>query len=365
MNQGINFEMSLEVRASAPGRVNLIGEHTDYNHGFVLPTSIPQTTHVTLKKRNDRSVEAISCQASDENRISYLLGEESPSSSWGTYLQGITKILSTTGYSLSGFEAKITSTVPIGSGLSSSAALEVSIIRGLRELFSLSLSDVEIARICQRVENEFVGARVGIMDPMACSLAGTGQALFLDTQNLSYRQVQLPEAMELIVINSGVAHRNVGGGYNERRNQCEEACSRLGIQSLRELTITDLPRLQILPSILVRRARHVITENDRVIQTVTALESGDLEKIGRLFQQSHLSMRDDYEVSIPEIDLLVELACSTPHVYGARLTGGGFGGSIVALAQKEKGLEAARQIARRYEESSYCKPTVLVPLESV
>jgi len=357
--------MSLEVKASAPGRVNLIGEHTDYNHGFVLPTSIPQTTHVTLKKRNDRRVEATSCQVNDENRISYLLGEEIPSSSWGTYLQGITQILSATGFSLSGFEAKITSTVPMGSGLSSSAALEVSIIRGLRELFELSLTDVEIAQICQRIENEFVGARVGIMDPMACSLAGTGQALFLDTQNLTYRQIHLPSSMELIVINSGVAHRNVGGGYNERRNQCEEVCSRLGIQSLRELTIADLPRLQTLPHILVRRARHVITENDRVIQTVAALESGNLLKVGELFQQSHLSMRDDYEVSIAEIDLLVELACSTANVYGARLTGGGFGGSIVAITQKGKALEAAHEIAKRYQESSYCKPTVLVPLESV
>lgn len=356
--------MTHEVRASAPGRVNLIGEHTDYNHGFVLPTSIPQSTQVTLKKRADLIVEALTIQASSHKRITYRLGEETPSPSWGSYLQGITHALARQGYPLSGFEVRIESTVPMGSGLSSSAALQVSLLRGLRQLFSLQITDIQIAQLCQQVENDFVGARVGIMDPMACSLAGSGQALFLDTEDLSYRQVHLPDSLELIVINSGIAHRNAGGGYNARRNECEEACRLLHISSLRELNAADLPRLRLLPEMLGRRVRHVITENERVKNAVVALETGALEALGKLFRESHLSMKNDYEVSIPEIDLLVELACSLPDVYGARLTGGGFGGSIVALAKRGKARESAHKIASRYLETSHSKPTILVPMES-
>lgn len=354
-----------EARATAPGRVNLIGEHTDYNQGFVLPTSIPQNTRVTVRKREDRMVEVVTVQNSDQDKMNYQLGEENPSSSWGSYIQGITHILSKIGYPLTGFNAEIRSTVPIGSGLSSSAALEVSMIRALRAIFSLCIGDVEIAKICQRVENDFVGARVGIMDPMACSLAGPGEALFLDTQNLSYRKIQLPKTMDLIVINSGISHRNVGGGYNTRRSECEEACKQLGIQSLRELGIVDLARLRILPETLARRARHVITENDRVQKAVLALESSSLPELGILFRESHLSMRDDYEVSIPEIDLLVELACSTPGIYGARLTGGGFGGSVVAIAEKGRGLEAAQLISARYTQTTGTSSSILVPQGSL
>lgn len=350
-----------EVTSEANGRVNLIGEHTDYNGGWVLPTAIPQKTTVHLKPRNDDKVIAKSANRDDQEKI-YQLGQEEPTNTWIDYLQGVTRILSQEGLLKKGFEVHVDSSVPIGSGLSSSAALEVSFLKALRDAFNLSLDDRQLARIGQRAENEFVGARVGIMDQMACGLAKAGEALFLDTQTLSYEQVILSsDEMDLVVINSGLAHQNSNGDYNQRRAECEKACELLGIQSLRELKVQDLPKLEKLPDVLKRRARHVITENQRVHEAVQAIRQKDFEKLGELFYQSHASMRDDYEVSIPEIDLLVKLFSEQPEVYGARLTGGGFGGSVVAVTKFGKGSDVAQTVKAAYEKQTSQKATILVP----
>ena len=357
------FGRAATVGAEAPGRVNLIGEHTDYNGGFVLPVAIPQRTRVELAARDDGRVRVWS---SARNRSgepsSYALGAETPCQDWLDYVQGVTHILRREGHAVRGFDAAIESTVPLGSGLSSSASLSVSLLRALREAFGLKLDDLQIARIGQRSENEFVGARVGIMDPMAASLADEHTALFLDARSLEYRRLPLPPGADLVVIHSGVSHGLAGGDYNTRRAECEKACALLGVSQLRDLGTKDLPRVETLPEPLRRRAQHVITENDRVLAAVDALQKADLLRLGQLFYASHASMRDDYQVSVPEIDLLVELARAEPAVFGARLTGGGFGGSVVMLARAGSGREVADRLAKAYAERSGCEPRVLVPV---
>jgi galactokinase len=348
------------VSADAPGRVNLIGEHTDYNGGFVLPTAIPQRTRVELAPRDDDVVRVVSTAKGDD-LLTFTLGEERPGRGWLDYVQGVTSLLRAGGHALRGFDARIDSAVPLGSGLSSSASLSVSLMRALRTAFALALDDVEVARLGQRAENEFVGAQVGIMDPMAASLADEGTALFLDARSLAFERVPLPKGAELIVLNSGVAHDHAAGDYNTRRAECERACALLGVRLLRELTPADLPRVEALPEPLRRRARHVVTENERVLRAVEAMRGGELVRLGELFYESHASMRDDYEVSVAEIDLIVELARDGGEVYGARLTGGGFGGSVVMLAHPGHGREAAARVAQEYAARSGRVPRVLVP----
>jgi galactokinase len=347
------------VRAAAPGRVNLIGEHTDYNGGFVLPTVIPQQTRVELVTRDDFEVLVRSTAASPG---SFTLGHEHRRGDWLDYVQGVTWALLDNGHALPrGFELSIVSDVPLGAGLSSSAALEVAVLRALRAQFELQLDDVALAKLGQRAENEFVGARSGIMDQMAASLAEEGSALFLDTRTLEFRKVPLPVEAELVVINSGVSHAIAGGGYNTRRAECEEAARLLGAPQLRDVTPSDLARAAELPEPLNRRARHVVTEDDRVLRAVDALQDSDVTELGRLFNASHASMRDDFEVSVPEVDLLVELAQAEPCVYGARLTGGGFGGSVVILSHAGQARDVAGRLADAYARGSGARPSILVP----
>lgn len=359
--------MSNVVTERAFGRVNLIGEHTDYNGGWVLPTAIQQFTEITLEKTGDNLVQLTSSADPHHGKkrdFSYKLGEETKTDTWVDYLQGATKLLSETvakkGQKITGMKVHIESTIPEGSGLSSSAALEISFLKAMRSAFNLTMTDVELALLAQRIENEFVGARVGIMDQMACSLAKAGEALFLDTKELTYEQLKLPlENVDILIINSGISHRlSSTGGYNERRAQCEEACKILGIKELRDITLEKLLKAD-LPELLMKRARHVVSENARVFEAVSAIKEKDLTRLGQLFATSHASMRDDYDVSIPEIDLLVELCMKDSAVYGARLTGGGFGGSIVALTKKGQSTAVAEKVVKTYYEQTKEKATVL------
>jgi len=356
------FGQAPEIEARAPGRVNLIGEHTDYNGGHVLPTATPQETWVELRRRDDGLVRAWSANLGRGRELaSYRLGEESRSHEWLDYLKGVTRALREAGLGVSGFDVRIASEVPLGSGLSSSAALEVSLLRALRAAFALPLDDVAIARIGQRAENDLVGAPVGIMDQMASSLADTESALFLSTRTLAYEIVRLPEEVDLCVIDSGVAHHHASGDYRARRAECERAAAALGVAQLCDLGPDDLPRVEALPAPLAQRARHVVTEDLRVLAAVRALREGDLEALGRLFHASHESMRLDYEVSTREIDLLVDLARREPGVHGARLTGGGFGGSIVMLARRGEGRSIAERVAHTYAESTGRAASVRMP----
>ena len=346
----------------APGRVNLVGEHTDYNGGFVLPMAIPQQTHVELRRRSDSRVRVFSANKSQASEVlEFELGQEATGRGWLDYVQGVTQVLRKEGHTLGGVELRISSEVPLGSGLSSSASLDVALLRAFRGAFALSLDDVKIALLGQRVETDFVGAPVGVMDPMATSIAGLNVALFLDTQSLRFERVPLPPGAEPVIINSGVAHNHSAGDYRVRRAECEKAAGLLGVSSLRELTEADLPRALALPEPLGRRVKHVVTENARVLATVEAMRAGDVARMGQLFYASHDSQRLDYEVSVPEIDLLVDLAREDADVFGARLTGGGFGGSVVMLARPGTGAFVARRISESYAARSGQRPAILLP----
>jgi galactokinase len=348
------------VATDAPGRVNLIGEHTDYNGGLVLPLAIPQRTRVELAPRDDNRVRAWTANLPREIE-EYRLGEEKPGRGWLDYVQGVTQSLRLAGHKLGGFDLRVESDVPLGSGLSSSAALEVSLLRALREAFGLRLDDVQIALLGQKAENDFVGAPVGVMDQMASSLADERRALFLDTRHMRFERVPLPAGIEVAVIDSGISHNNAGGEYRRRREECERAAELLGFPQLRDLDIQDLWRLVALPEPLDRRARHVITENARVRAAVAAMQEGDLERLGKLLNTAHDSLRDDFEVSLPEIDLLVDLARREPGVYGARLTGGGFGGSIVVLTRAGEARAIADRVVAEYRKRTGRNGAVLVP----
>jgi galactokinase len=351
----------VSVIAAAPGRVNLVGEHTDYNGGFVLPIATPQQTTVALTPRDDRRVRAWSRAIVGQSAsIEYRLGAERRSSNWGDYIAGVTAALREAAISIGGFEARIESDLPLGGGLSSSASLEVALLRGLRTLYHLEIDDVEMAKIAQRAETGLVGAPVGIMDQMAASLADPHAALFLDTRSLAYERVPLPDGAGLIVIHSGVVHQHAGGEYRLRRMECEQASKLLGVPELRDATLADLDRAA-LPPLLARRARHVISENDRVLRGRDFLKAGDARQFGLVMRASHASMRDDFEISTPEIDRLVEIADAQEGVWGARLTGGGFGGSIVALAEARVAAKAAANIAAEYARRISLRPVVLIP----
>ncbi len=336
------FGRDPDIAAEAPGRVNLIGEHTDYSGGFVLPAAIPFSTRVEVALRPDRRVRVWSAQFAARDLVEFEAGSEQRQGDWADYVRGMTWSLAATA-PIGGFDARIESRVPVGGGLSSSAALEIAIGRALRSAFDLPLDDVQLAVAARRAETDFVGAPVGIMDQMACSLADVSSALFLDTRSLEFERVPIPSEASLIVIDSGVTHQHAGGEYRTRRAECERAAALLGVPELRDAE--DLSRIAALPAPLDRRARHVVTENARVLRTVAALRAGDLSEVGRLFVQSHASMRDDFEVSVPAVDELVERAIRTDGIYGARLTGGGFGGAIVGLAARDRARAAADEIA--------------------
>ena len=345
--------MKAAVVSSAPGRVNLIGEHTDYNGGFVLPVVLPRRVVVELARRDDDRVRV---RSDAFGEAEYVLGREERGRGWVDRVQAITFVLAREGHALRGFDARVRSDLPIGAGLASSAALAVALLRALREAFGLRIDDRAIAVLAQRADHDFVGVRSGIMDQLVASRGRDGMPLLIDTRDLSVTEVALPRGAELLVIDSGVAHDNLAGAYNTRRGECEDAARRLGVATLRELD--SMPAG--LPAPLDRRVRHVVSENARVLGTVDALREGDLEGVGGLLDASHASLRDDYEVSSPELDLLVGIAQAQPEVLGARLTGAGFGGSIVALARRDGAASAAR-IAGEYTRRSGRRATVILP----
>lgn len=349
-----------EVVSNAPGRVNLLGEHTDYNGGYVLPMAIPQRTGVEMAARPGTLVELVSESVSPP-RVSYDLGHESTADGWVDYVQGLTWALREEGFTVPAFVARVTSTVPLGGGLSSSASLLVAFARSLRDLAELPLDDVALARVAWRAEHDFVGAPVGIMDPMAVSLADDHTALFLDTRSMRYERVALPRGAELLVLDSGVAHDNVRGDYRTRRRECERAAEALGVRLLRDAPSDWEQRVAALPSPLDRRARHVITENTRVVAAVAAMRAGDVKRLGALLDEGHRSMRDDFEASAPAVDALVEAAKRHPDVLGARITGGGFGGAVVALVREGSSSRVGVAMVREADRDGRRGVHVLVP----
>jgi galactokinase len=334
-----------EVRAQAPGRVNLLGEHTDYNDGFVLPTTIPQLTRIELAKSRDDQFKFYS--ANLDQSVAYAEGQAVPEG-FAQYVYGCVEVLKKRGHRITPVEIHIRSDVPMGGGLSSSAALEVAVLRALRQAFAIELDDVELAKLAQQAEIEYAGVRCGILDQMATSLGDDKHMLFLDTRTLERKLLPFPSGAELVVIDSGIARTLATSGYNERRAQCEEAARLLGVQALRDET--DPMRTDTLPPPLDRRARHVITENARVLRAAQGVTA---KEFGELMNASHTSLRDDYEVSVEGLDRLVELLQKQPDVFGARLTGAGFGGACVALVEEGHATTVRQSVLTQYAELGF------------
>lgn len=324
---------------SAPGRVNLIGEHTDYNEGFVLPFAIDRRTVVALGVRDDRRVRVASTFADELAEIDLDALAPDALGGWSAYPLGVAWAFGEFGADLGavpGVDLFIDSDVPVGAGLSSSAAIESAVALALNEVWQLGLDRRTLARVGQRAENVAVGAPTGIMDQSASLLGQADHAVFLDCRTLESELVPLGLAeagLAILVIDTGVKHSHATGGYGERRAACERGAAALGLSSLRDATVDDLPRAQqLLDDVTFRRIRHVITENQRVLDTVAVLRQQGASAIGDLLDASHRSMRDDFEISVPELDLAVESAVAAGAL-GARMTGGGFGGAAIALVR--------------------------------
>jgi galactokinase len=328
------------VTESAPGRVNLLGEHTDYNDGYVLPTAIPQRTSVALRPNSLAEYVVYAADLATESRFHR---DEPPGDHFAQYVYGCIRGVEALGADVPVLDIHVRSDVPMGVGLSSSAALEVATLRALRKLLGLELDDVRIAQMAQRAEIDFAGVNCGIMDQMASSLADERSMLFLDTRTLERRLVPMPPATELLVLDSGLSRSLATSGYNERRAQCEQAAAQLGVAALRD--VDDVAAVESLPDPLRRRARHVVSENARVLQAVAG---ADASAFGRLMNESHASLRDDYEVSVAPLDRLVALLQAHSDVHGARLTGAGFGGACVALCREGAASAVARRVLAEY-----------------
>lgn len=334
------FHADPEVVVRAPGRVNLIGEHTDYNHGFVLPAAIDRYVWFAGRRRNDRTVQARSADFNDAVEFSLEAIEKDPAHTWSNYLRGVAKVFEADGRRLAGADLVFGGDVPREAGLSSSAAVEVGAAAFWRRLGNLDLSAVETVQLARRSENEFVGVPSGIMDQFVSALGRRNHALFLDCRDLKYRHVPISDAAKIVVCNSGVKRALAQSEYEVRVRQCRQAVEQLRatgleVESLRDVKLGDLiTRGKKLDPVLLKRASHIVTENDRVREAVRALEQGDLQYFGKLMNDSHQSLRDDYEVSSKELDALAEIAWKQPGVLGARMTGAGFGGCTVNLVEQ-------------------------------
>lgn len=332
--------------AEAPGRVNLLGEHTDYNHGFVLPTAIPQKTRVAVRTRGEgEEFHVYSAQL--DSMTTFTLARP-PREHFASYIYGCIRELNATGMSVPALDIFIDSEIPIGIGVSSSAALEIAMLRSLRKLLQIPIDDVQIALIGQRAEISYAQVNVGIMDQFASSLGDSEHMLFLDTRSLEYKRLPLPSNSEVLVIDSGIPRSLADSEYNTRRAQCEAAAQQLQVVALRD--IQDIDRLEALAEPIRRRARHVVTENARVLRAVQNISAEDF---GHLMNASHRSLRDDFEVSHPALDFLAEVLQGQPDVFGARLTGAGFGGACVALCRRSKSRDVSERVLNQYRQAGY------------
>jgi galactokinase len=349
----------------APGRVNLIGEHTDYNEGFVMPAAIDFYTWVALAPRSDSKLSVRSDSFAET--ISVDLDDRfAAKHNWSDYVLGVIDQIQRAGWTMTGADMLIHGEVPIGAGLSSSAAIEVATALAVLTANHQSLDRTQLALLCQRAENQFVGMRCGIMDQFISCHGRRGQALMLDCRSMEFKLLPLPQEARMVICNSMVKHQHASGEYNQRRAACEEGVRILkrnlpSIRSLRDVTAADLKHNRgRLPEMVYRRCRHVVTENARVERAAFMLENNDLQGFGNLMAQSHVSLRDDYEVSCRELDILVELANEQTGIYGARMTGGGFGGCTINLVEASRADTFREQMAAAYQQATGLKPQIYV-----
>jgi galactokinase len=352
------------VVGSAPGRVNIIGEHTDYNEGYVLPTPIGSRLWVAGRSRADNEYRLYAYDYHEKH--SFTLGGQafSESDRWANYVMGVVDAMQRRGYALRGVDLVIKGDVPQGAGLSSSAALEVATARVLKELFGLKIDPVELAYLGKSAENDFVGVQSGIMDQFSASLGRHGRALLIDCRTNAYRSEVIPFSYALVAVHTGVRRKLDSSAYNERVQQCRAGVEAIrkrnpSIRSLRGASLTDIVEaIGDMPEVVYRRCRHVITENERVLSAFAALETNYAQKLGALMFESHESLRVDYEVSCPELDALVKIARETGYVLGARLTGAGFGGCTINLLPKHNLAEFMGEVPARYRQATGLEPEV-------
>jgi galactokinase len=346
----------------APGRVNLIGEHTDYNEGFVMPLALPHTCRVEAARRDDGVLRLHSADV--EEGVVQLRTDElapgAPEGNWAAYPAGVVWAMREAGLPVSGADLYFTSTVPVGAGLSSSAALEVATASALDGLYGLGLSPERMARLSQRAENAFVGVPSGIMDQMASACCTEGHALHLDTRDLTQRQVPFDlasQGLRLLVVDTRVKHALGDGAYAERRAGCEEGARTLGVPALRDIAYADLPgALERVEDPVVRRyVRHVVTEDQRVERVIALLDAGETRAVGPVLTEGHVSLRDDFQVSSPELDLAVATA-NEAGALGARMTGGGFGGSAIVLLEESRLKDVEEALNSAFEAADYLPP---------
>lgn len=336
--------------AYAPGRVELLGNHTDYNEGVVLSAAIDRGITLTGEKTGSSRV----VLGDEKGHLHYETDAQclapSKEQDWSNYLVGVLDVFQKNGLPVSGFQAEISSNLPQGAGLSSSAALEVSTAMLLQKLYGLNLDRLTIAKMCRRAENEFVGVNCGLLDQVSSAFGKAAHAIFLDCRAETVETIPFPKGVELLITQCGVPHRLTGGEYNERRAQCFDAAERLGAKALRDVSSAQLEAAKAsLPDLSYRRAAHVVGENERVLQGIEFLRGGDVKAFGALMFASHESSRLNFENSAPELDVLVDIAKTLPGVLGSRLTGGGFGGATVTLLEREHAEAIKEALVSQYK----------------
>jgi galactokinase len=344
---------------AAPGRVNLIGEHTDYNDGFVLPFALPQRTVAAAAPATGGQWSV--CSTLVPEPVTFGITEPGEVTGWGAYVAGVVWALHDAGFDVPPARIAIASDVPLGSGLSSSAALESAVLTALADLGGLDLPVEKRPALAQRAENLYVGAPTGILDQSASIRCQQGRALFLDCRTYQVEQIPFDlaaEGLAILVINSNAPHQHVDGEYGARRKSCEAAAAALGVAALRDVGVDELPAAleRLDDDVMRKRTRHIVTENQRVLDTVTLLRSGRTREIGPLLTASHASMRDDFEITVAQVDVAVQAALAAG-AYGARMTGGGFGGCVLALVDADRAETTAAAVAEAYAEHSFTAPT--------
>jgi galactokinase len=350
--------------ASAPGRVNIIGEHTDYNEGFVLPTPISQQVFVACRKRGDGEIRLYAKDYGESH--AFTLGKQvfNEERRWANYVMGVVDAMQRKGLRIGGVDLVIKGDVPQAAGLSSSAALEVATARALVELFDLRVTPVQLAYFGKSAENDFIGLQSGVMDQFCASLGRLGYALLIDCKTNKYRNVKIPEGYALVAIHTGIRRKLDSSAYNERVQQCRAGVLALQkvnpkIQSLRDASLTDLVKASVgMSEVVYKRCRHVVLENERVLSATAAMEINFPAKVGALMFESHKSLREDYEVSCPELDALVDRAFKTGYVLGARLTGAGWGGCTINLLSKSYVAEFVDEVPAWYAKATGLMPEV-------
>lgn len=350
-----------QISARAPGRINLIGEHTDYNDGFVLPMSIDRATYIAAAPRDDDRVRVVSLDFGSEYEFALddLQGDQHPH--WTRYPRGVMWLLADKGHTPTGLDMVIGSTLPIGAGVSSSASIEMAVLETILLTLGVEMTQAEKALLGVEVEHRFVGIPCGVMDQMASAAGDAGHALLIDCRSLETELVPVPAEAAIIVMDTAKRRGLVDSEYGLRRQQCEEGARLLGVPALRDVAADDLPDLLPgLPPLIRQRVRHVVTEDARTLTAVAALRAGDLAQTGQLFNASHASLRDDYEVSCRELDVIVDLAQQQPGCYGARMSGGGFGGCAVALVAREQVEPFIAAVAPPYAAATGLTPDLYV-----